>query len=162
MNLTFAPKTLAVNELKLSAEIYEGTWKNEAIPRDVNVLGTIYCKQDLAIVHCNCSIYGDFCIKLRYPFSSHETESSKYADALSLGAALYFPEVFAFIKVPMLNNQIWGGICMKLMGQPLVDILFVDAIPKRQAQNAKNFAKLAAEFWKVPLITTTASSHSKT
>jgi hypothetical protein len=47
---------------------------------------------------------------------------------------------------------------MKLMGQPLVDILFVDAIPKRQAQNAKNFAKLSAEFWKVPLIT--ASSHS--
>ena len=160
MNLTFAPNTLTENELKLPADIYEGAWKNAAVSREVNVIRTIYQKKDLAIVHCRCSLHGDLCIKLRYPFSSHEKEASKYVEMLSIplisdetenGAAMYFPEVYAFIKVPMINGEIWGGICMKLMGQPLVDILFVDAIPKRQAENVKNLAKLSAEFWKVPL-----------
>ena len=159
MSLTFPPKTVDVNAVKLSADIYYGAWKEEALSRNVNVLRTIYSKQDLAIIHCQCSRYGDFCIKLRYPFSGHEMESAKYVDMLAVseavdrGAASYFPEVFAFIKVKMLRGEVWGGICMKLMGQPLVDILFVDSIPKRQAENVKNLAKLSAEFWKVPLVT---------
>jgi hypothetical protein len=53
-------------------------------------------------------------MKLRYPFSAHDKESSKYVEMLNvtgndggnvnndganIRATRYFPEVFAFIKV---------------------------------------------------------------
>jgi hypothetical protein len=174
MNLTF--NTLVTGTFTISADIYEGGWKNEAVSLEVDVIRNIYTKKHLEVVHCKCSRHGDFCMKLRYPFSAHDKESSKYVEMLNvtgndggnvnndganIRATRYFPEVFAFIKVRLLNGELWGGICMKLMGQPIVDILYVDSIPKRKDQNVKNLAKLAAEFWKVPLVVHDSKSSSE-
>jgi hypothetical protein len=96
----------------------------------INILNTIYEKEGMWVVECSLKhTRRIFCMKLRTSLSEYENESRKFIEMADTPIENCFPDVFAFIKIQMINcrdnkNKVWYGICMEKMSHTVAGLIF--------------------------------------
>jgi hypothetical protein len=158
VKFNFLADTLAAKAAEVDAEVIWGPWKTAHPSEDIVVSHIIYSKVGLAVLECSIGCNKKFAMKARTPYSSLKTESDKYMQMIddhplhNRGPASLFPKVYSLVKLPMPNNDVWGGMCMDLVEHSVISLLYPHALASEDAEeNQRVLADLTSKFFKRPI-----------